>query len=88
MKPNAIDGDPGIGTEDLADPDLPLAPARDALTLSLVPACVDGGVPLLGLCRGFPQINIAFGGSLRQQVQNLPGMVDHREPAGQPLAVQ
>lgn len=74
--------------EVVADPDLPLDPARDALTLALVRACVDGGVPLLGLCRGFQEINIAFGGSLHQQVQNLPGMMDHREPAGQPLEVQ
>ena len=74
--------------ESVADPDLPLDPARDALTLTLVRACVDGGVPLLGLCRGFQEINIAFGGSLHQQVQNLPGMMDHREPQGQPLSVQ
>ncbi len=74
--------------EAVADPDLPLDPKRDAMTLALVRACVDGGVPLLGLCRGFQEINIAFGGSLHQQVQNLPGMMDHREPAGQPLAVQ
>lgn len=74
--------------EQVANPELPLDPARDALTLALVRACVDGGVPLLGLCRGFQEINIAFGGSLHQQVQNLPDMMDHREPAGQPLAVQ
>lgn len=74
--------------EAVADPDLPLDPARDALTLSLVRACVDGGVPLLGVCRGFQEINIAFGGSLHQQVQNQPGLMDHREPSGQPLAVQ
>lgn len=72
----------------VADPDLPMDPARDALTLALVRACVDGGVPLLGLCRGFQEINVALGGTLHQQVQNQPGMLDHREPAGQPLEVQ
>lgn len=79
---------PSHYNEVVADLDLPLDPARDALTLALVRACIDGGVPLLGLCRGFQEINIAFGGSLHQQVQNLPGMMDHREPSGQPLAVQ
>ena len=70
--------------EVVADLDLPLDPARDALTLALVRACVDAGVPLLGLCRGFQEINVAMGGSLHQQVQDLPGMMDHREPEGQP----
>lgn len=74
--------------EVVADNDLPLDPERDALTLALVQACVQAGVPLLGLCRGFQEINVALGGSLHQQVQNLPGMMDHREPSGQPLAVQ
>ncbi|MCB2040752.1 MAG: gamma-glutamyl-gamma-aminobutyrate hydrolase family protein, partial [Rhodoferax sp.] len=49
--------------EVVADLDLPLDPARDALTLALVRACVDAGVPLLGLCRGFQEINVAMGGS-------------------------
>lgn len=74
--------------EVVADLDLPLDPARDALTLALVRACVDTGVPLLGLCRGFQEINVALGGSLHQQVQNLPGMMDHREPSDQPIEVQ
>ena len=74
--------------EEVADPDLPLDPARDAVTLALVRACVDAGVPLLGLCRGFQEINVAMGGSLHQQVQSLPGMMDHREPPNQPLEVQ
>jgi putative glutamine amidotransferase len=69
--------------EVVADLDLPLDPARDALTLALVRACVDGAVPLLGLCRGFQEMNVAMGGSLHQKVQELPGMLDHREPPGQ-----
>lgn len=72
----------------VADPDLPLDPLRDGLTLTLVRACVEAGVPLLGLCRGFQEINVAFGGSLYQQVQTLPGMLDHREDPDQPVAQQ
>lgn len=74
--------------EVVADLDLPLDPARDALTLALVQACVQRAIPLLGVCRGFQEINVAMGGSLHQRVHALPGMMDHREPPEQPLEVQ
>ena len=64
----------------VADITLPLDPARDALTLTLVHACIAHGVPLLGVCRGFQEINVALGGSLHQQVHAVAGMMDHREP--------
>lgn len=63
----------------LTDPSLPLDPRRDALTLALVRACVSEGVPILGVCRGFQEINVALGGSLYQQVHDVPGKLDHRE---------
>ena len=50
--------------EDVADPSLPLDTERDSLTLALVRACVQQAVPLLGVCRGFQEINVALGGSL------------------------
>lgn len=74
--------------QDVTDPSLPLDPARDSLTLHLVRACVREGVPLLGICRGFQEINVALGGSLYQQVQNVPGRMDHREPKQAPYDVQ
>ena len=70
--------------QDVLDPALPLDAQRDAQTLALVRACVAQGVPLLGICRGFQEINVALGGSLHQAVQRLPGHQDHREPAGVP----
>ncbi|MES2945141.1 MAG: gamma-glutamyl-gamma-aminobutyrate hydrolase family protein, partial [Pseudomonadota bacterium] len=42
----------------------------------------------LGVCRGFQEINVAMGGSLHQRVHHIPGLADHREPAGQPVEVQ
>lgn len=71
---------PSHFSEGVADPSLPLDPERDGLTLALVKACVEGGVPLLGICRGFQEINVAHGGSLHQRVHQVPGLMDHREP--------
>jgi len=65
--------------EEVTDPRLPLDTHRDELTLPLVRACVEQGVPLLGICRGFQEINVALGGSLHQQVHHVDGMADHRE---------
>ncbi|MDO9294149.1 MAG: gamma-glutamyl-gamma-aminobutyrate hydrolase family protein [Hydrogenophaga sp.] len=74
--------------EDVADPSLPLDPARDLLTLALVKACVHEGVPLLGVCRGFQEINVALGGRLHQRVHEVPGLADHREPKTAPFEEQ
>lgn len=70
------------------DPALPLDVERDALTLHLVRACIESAVPLLGICRGFQEINVALGGSLHQQVHALPGKQDHRESHEGPYALQ
>ncbi|MDP1687704.1 gamma-glutamyl-gamma-aminobutyrate hydrolase family protein [Hydrogenophaga sp.] len=75
---------PSHFAEDVADPSLPLDADRDLLTLALVKACVREGVPLLGICRGFQEINVALGGTLHQRVQEVPGLMDHREPKGAP----
>ncbi len=51
---------------------------RDALALALTEACVARGVPLLGVCRGFQEMNVAFGGSLHPEIRELPGRMNHR----------
>ena len=53
---------------------------RDALALELVKACVERGVPLFGVCRGFQEMNVAFGGSLHPEIRELPGRMNHRMP--------
>ena len=70
------------------DPSLPLDDARDATTLPLIRAVLKRGIPLLAICRGFQELNVALGGTLHQAVQNLPGMMDHRENKGDPLEKQ
>ncbi len=54
-------------------------PHRDATTLPLIREAVAAGVPVLCICRGFQEINVAYGGTLHQKVQDVPGMRDHRE---------
>lgn len=55
---------------------------RDAAALALIPSTLKRGLPLFGICRGFQEINVAFGGTLHQAVQQVPGLLDHREPEG------
>lgn len=53
-------------------------PHRDATTLPLIRACIDRGVPLLALCRGLQEVNVALGGSLHGRLHETPGRDDHR----------
>jgi putative glutamine amidotransferase len=53
---------------------------RDAMALALVQTCVARGVPLFGICRGFQEMNVAFGGSLHPEIRDLPGRMNHRMP--------
>jgi putative glutamine amidotransferase len=53
---------------------------RDTVALALVRSCVDRGVPLLGICRGLQEMNVAFGGSLHREVRDLPGRMNHQAP--------
>jgi putative glutamine amidotransferase len=52
---------------------------RDAVVLSLVPKLISAGVPVLGICRGFQELNVALGGTLHPAVHEQPGRLDHRE---------
>src|SRR5260370_2554668 len=53
---------------------------RDDLALALSEACVARGIPLFGICRGFQEMNVAFGGSLHPEIRELPGRMNHRMP--------
>ena len=55
-------------------------PARDGITLPLIRAAIARGVPVLAICRGFQELNVALGGSLHQRLQDLPGQMDHSTP--------
>jgi putative glutamine amidotransferase len=53
---------------------------RDAMTLPLIRAAIAAGLPLLAICRGLQELNVALGGSLHQRLQDLPGRLDHSTP--------
>lgn len=71
----------------LSRPDMYLDETRDATTFPLISAAIAAGKPLLGICRGFQELNVAFGGTLHQEVHAQNHLMDHREKAG-PLEVQ
>ncbi len=52
--------------------------ARDATSLPLIRAALARGMPVLAICRGIQELNVALGGTLHQAVQELPGRMDHR----------
>ncbi len=53
---------------------------RDRLVLPLIRACVKAGLPVLGVCRGFQEFNVAFGGTLHPEIRDIPGRMNHRMP--------
>jgi putative glutamine amidotransferase len=72
--------------QDVRDPSLPLDPARDSVTLPLIRKVVERGLPMLGICRGLQEINVALGGTLHQAVQEVDGRMEHRGALGRPDA--
>lgn len=54
-------------------------PARDLTTLNLIPKAIAKGVPVLAICRGFQEVNVAMGGTLHQKVHEVPSMMNHKE---------
>ncbi len=71
-----------------SDPGTLHDPARDATTLPLIRKAVAAGVPVLGICRGFQEMNVAFGGTLHQKLHEVPGHLDHRDDTSKPLEEQ
>lgn len=61
-------------------PGTPHDAARDSTTLPLIRHAIDHGVPLLAICRGLQEVNVALGGTLHQLVHEVQGRRDHRAP--------
>ena len=71
VEPRHYDGSPSVeGTRH--------DPHRDEAMLPLIRRCIERGVPVLGLCLGIQEINVALGGSLHQRIADMEGRFDHR----------
>lgn len=58
----------------------PYDEVRDATSLPLIRRTIERGIPLLCICRGLQELNVALGGSLASDIQDLPDRMDHRHP--------
>ena len=63
-------------------------PERDATSLSLVQLAIEMELPVLAVCRGLQEVNVALGGTLHPKVHEVDGLHDHREDTAEPLDVQ
>lgn len=62
--------------------DSPQDPGRDAVTLPLIRAALTRDIPVLAICRGFQELNVALGGTLHTRIHEQPGKMDHRGADG------
>lgn len=71
--------DPLHYQDEAAETGTKLDTARDNTSLPLVVKAVAQGIPVLGICRGFQEMNVAFGGSLHQKLHDNGHYFEHRE---------
>jgi putative glutamine amidotransferase len=70
VEPHHYDGSPSL-------PDTLRDPARDAIILPLLRAAVRADLPVLAICRGIQELNVALGGTLHQRLCEVPGRLQH-----------
>jgi putative glutamine amidotransferase len=71
---------PSLYGQEATEANGPYDPARDSTTLPLIRKAIERGVPLLAICRGIQELNVALGGTLATEIQERPGSLDHRAP--------
>ena len=85
---DAVDGVMATGSKTNVHPSLygvepttvhePFDEARDATAIPLLRRAIERGIPVLAICRGFQELNVALGGSIATEIQELAGKMDHR----------
>lgn len=71
---------PSLYGGDASEANGPYDQARDATTLPLIRRAIERGVPLLAICRGIQELNVALGGTLATEIHERDGSMDHRAP--------
>lgn len=69
---------PGHYGGEPSHPDTLHDPERDATTLPLIREAVLRDLPIVAICRGIQELNVALGGTLHQKLHELPGRLNHR----------
>lgn len=54
--------------------------ARDDIAMQLIDGALQRDMPLLAICRGYQELNVACGGTLHPTVHEIDGRIDHRMP--------
>lgn len=65
-----------------------LDPARDNVSLQLIRRATGIGMPMLAICRGFQELNVAFGGTLHPNIYDAGHSTDHREDLSEEMALR
>lgn len=71
---------PSLYGEEERDHSGPFDRQRDATSLALIRQALATDLPILAICRGLQELNVALGGTLAAEIQDLPGRIDHRAP--------
>ncbi|MDO6764371.1 gamma-glutamyl-gamma-aminobutyrate hydrolase family protein [Agarivorans sp. 1_MG-2023] len=61
---------------------------RDRLAFAIIEYSKQHALPVLGICRGFQEMNVALGGSLHHKVYQLAGAIEHREPESENFSIK
>jgi len=72
--------DPALYGGDASEANGPYDTARDSTTLPMIRKAIARGIPLLAICRGIQELNVALGGTLATEIQERDGSMDHRAP--------
>lgn len=70
---------------DTSEGEGPFDPERDRMMTDLVEAVIAAQRPLFGICRGFQEINVALGGTLRRDTSASAQLLHHHAPDGVPF---
>lgn len=71
---------PSLYGKEARESDGPFDQARDATSLPLIRRAIERGIPMLAICRGIQELNVALGGTLASEIQEQPCIWDHRKP--------